>query len=208
MEHKNNDIKNAVIYIHGKGGSPAEAEHYRQLFDGYDIFGFDYSSDTPWKAADEFGSYFDTINNDHDEIIIIANSIGAHFALHSLNDKNIKEAFFISPVVDMEKLISDMMSWAGVTEDELREKGEIKTAFGETLSWKYLCWVRNTPVKWDIPTTVLYGEKDELQSFTSIKSFAEKTRSEIIVMKNGEHWFHTEEQMQFLKDNIKEKMKY
>lgn len=206
MEQKNNDIIKAVIYIHGKGGSPAEAEHYKPLFADYDIYGFDYTSSTPWEAADEFSNYFDMIKNDHDEIVIIANSIGAYFTLHSLNNKDIKKAFFISPVVDMERLILDMMSWAGITEDELRENGKIKTAFGENLSWEYLCFSRNHPVKWDIPTTILYGEKDELQSLTSVSSFAEKTKSEIIVMKNGEHWFHTAEQMQFLSDNIKERI--
>ena len=37
--------------------------------------------------------------------------------------------------IDMERLIADMMIWANVTEDELKEKKEIQTTFGETLSW-------------------------------------------------------------------------
>ena len=40
-------------------------------------------------------------------------------------------AYFISPIVNMEKLIADMMQWANVTEAELRSKGVIHTAFGE-----------------------------------------------------------------------------
>lgn len=39
--------------------------------------------------------------------------------------------YFISPVVNMEKLISDMMIWANITADELHEKKEIQTAFLE-----------------------------------------------------------------------------
>ena len=31
-----------LIYLHGKSGSALEAEHYRPLFPGYDIVGFDY----------------------------------------------------------------------------------------------------------------------------------------------------------------------
>ena len=31
-------------------------------------------------------------------------------------------------------------------EEKLREKQLITTGFGETLSWEYLCYVRNHPV--------------------------------------------------------------
>ena len=62
----------------------------------------------------------------------------------------------------MERLIADMMIWANVTEDELKEKKEIQTTFGETLSWDYLCYARENPIIWEIPTHILYGEKDIL----------------------------------------------
>ena len=35
-------MKNVVIYIHGKGGSAAESEHYKQLFPDYEVIGLDY----------------------------------------------------------------------------------------------------------------------------------------------------------------------
>ena len=82
--------------------------------------------------------------------------------------------------------------------EELAEKLEISTTFGETLSWKYLCYVREHPVSWKIPTRILYGEKDALTSMETIKAFAEKNNAELTVMPGGEHWFHTKEQMQFL----------
>ena len=50
-----------------------------------------------------------------------------------------------------------MMIWANVTEDELKEKKEIQTTFGETLSWDYLCYARKS--HYEIPTHILYGEK-------------------------------------------------
>ena len=34
-----------------------------------------------------------------------------------------------------------MMMLSGVTENELEEKKEIATNFGEVLSWDYLCYV-------------------------------------------------------------------
>lgn len=191
-------MKKAIIYIHGKGGNSAEAEHYNPLFHDLDVMGFDYKSETPWEAKNEFSQYFDTIREKHESVIVIANSIGAFFAMNALAGKQIEKAYFISPIVDMEKLITDMMTWANVTEYELHERKEIPTEFGETLSWDYLCYVRNNPIKWNVPTHILYGEKDNLTSFETISSFADKIGATLSVMKGGEHWFHTEEQMGFL----------
>ena len=113
------------------------------------------------------------------------------------------KALFISPIVNMEKLIADMMLLANVTEDTLQSKKEIPTAFGETLSWEFLCYVRKHPIKWNIPTCILYGGKDHLTSRETISEFAEKQGADLTVMEDGEHWFHTAEQMQFLDDWIR-----
>ncbi len=37
-----------VVYVHGKGGNGKEAERYKRLFNGYDVVGIDYKSQTPW----------------------------------------------------------------------------------------------------------------------------------------------------------------
>ena len=198
-------MKKLIIYIHGKGGSTSEAEHYKPLFSYCDVIGFDYAAQSPLEAKTEFPEYFYSVSNGYDTVSIIANSIGAYFAMGSLCGKRIKNAYFISPVVDMEKLISDMMTWANVTETELAERKEIPTDFGETLSWDYLCYVRKNPIKWNIATHILYGEKDNLTSYETIKDFAKKTNATLTVMKNGEHWFHTEEQLKFLDKWIIEK---
>ena len=118
--------------------------------------------------------------------------------MHSLCGREFGRVFFISPITDMEKLITDMITWAGTTEEELREKKEIPTAFGETLSWEYLSYVRSRPCVWDRPAEILYGENDGLTSFQAISAFAERTGSRLTVMKGGEHWFHTAEQLAFL----------
>lgn len=188
----------ALVYIHGKGGNAEEAEHYKGLFPDSEVIGFDYHSQTPWEAMREFSVYFDCLKSEFDSIAIIANSIGAFFAMNALSDVKLEKAFFISPIVDMEKLITDMMQWAGVDEQELMEKGRIETVFGETLSMEYLTWVRTHSVSWTIPTSILYGGNDNLQSLDTIKAFAEKIGADLTIMENGEHWFHTDEQMAFL----------
>ena len=91
-----------------------------------------------------------------------------------------------------------------MTEPELAEKGEIATPFGETLSWRYLCYVREHPISWRVPTRILYGEKDNLTSMETLSAFAARHGAELTVMPGGEHWFHTAEQMAFLDGWIKE----
>ena len=172
--------RNLIIYVHGKGGAAEEAKHYQKLFPNSDVIGFDYHS------------------NGYSSITLIANSIGAFFAMNSLSEKYISNALFISPIVNMEKLITDMLMWSNVNEKELQSKKLIPTEFGETLSWDYLCYVRDNPINWHIPTYILYGGKDSLTNRVTITEFAHKTGAELTIMENGEHWFHTDEQMKFL----------
>ena len=103
----------------------------------------------------------------------------------------------------MEKLITDMMQWANVPEAELKTKGVIHSAFGEDLSWQYLCYVREHPIDWKVTTSILYGSHDNLTSFETISDFAKTHRATLTVMESGEHWFHTEAQMRFLDDWIR-----
>ena len=196
-------MKNAVLYIHGKGGSAAESEHYKTLFPDCDVIGLDYKTFTPWETGKEIHAAVENLKAEYDHIIMIANSIGAFFSMNAGIDTLIEKAYFISPIVDMEKLIADMMTWANVTEDELKSRGMIPTSFGEDLSWEYLCYVREHPIKWDCLTAILYGSRDNLTSYDAIRSFAEKHNANLTVMKDGEHWFHTEEQMKFLDSWIK-----
>ena len=195
-------LKKLVIYVHGKGGTADEAKHYRPLFAGSDVVGFDYAAQNPWEAREEFSQYFDLQARGYDEVVLVANSIGAYLAMNALAAKKISKALFISPVVDMAKLIYDMMMWANVSEDELQLRKEIPTEFGETLSWEYLSYARSHPIEWSIPTCILYGGKDNLTSRDSISEFSKRIGAALTVMEDGEHWFHTEEQMRFLDDWI------
>ena len=112
-------MKDTIVYVHGKGGSAAEAAHYRPLFPNGEVIGFDYRSQTPWEAREEFPAFFAEQRRHCDRLILIANSIGAFFSLTALEETLVDQAFFISPVVDMEKLICQMMQWSDVTEREL-----------------------------------------------------------------------------------------
>ena len=200
-------MKNTIIYIHGKGGSAAESEHYKPLFPDYDVIGLDYKTFTPWETGKEIHIAVKKMKKEYESVILIANSIGAFFSMNAEIGSLIEKAYFISPIVDMEKLIADMMTWANAAEDELKQQGVIRTELGENLSWDYLCYVRDHPVEWNVPTDILYGSCDDLTSYDTISAFSEKHSANLTIMENGEHWFHTEEQMQFLDSWIKGEQK-
>lgn len=191
-------MKKAILYIHGKGGSYLEAEQYKKNCLGFDIIGIDYNDYLPWIVQNQIQSAYDKAHEKYEHIYVIANSIGAYFTMHTLQNREIKQALFISPVLDMERLILDMMNWANVSENDLSEKGEIPTDFGETLSWKYLCFVRANPIKWNIHTEILYAGNDNLISRQTVNWFISNHDADLTVMENGEHWFHTDEQLAFL----------
>lgn len=201
-----------LIYIHGKGGNAGEAEHYKPLFPDCDVIGFDYKSQMPWEFCKEFIDKTDKLFCRYNNLILAANSIGAYFTMNALSvmkinvhfTSKIRQAFFISPIVNMERLILDMMSWANVTEKQLKEQKIVKTNFGENLSFEYLSYVRENPIDWNIPTKILYAEHDNLTSIETVAEFARKHNAQLTVMPGGEHWFHTNKQMNFLDNWIKE----
>ncbi|WP_278452278.1 alpha/beta hydrolase [Thomasclavelia spiroformis] len=196
-------LKKAIIYIHGKGGNYLEAEQYKKNCPGFDIFGIDFNNYIPWIVQNEIIEFYNNVQNKYNQIFIIANSIGAHLAMHSLQKCKIEKALFISPILDMEQLILDMMKWANISEKELAEKGEIPTDFGETLSWEYLCFVRRNPIIWNVETEILYAEHDNLTSRKTVDKFVNSHDAHLTIMKNGEHWFHTDEQIEFLNKWLK-----
>ena len=136
----------------------------------------------------------------YSEINLWACSMGAYFSLLAYRNEDIKQCFFLSPIFNMKSLIDNMMLWSNTTENELREKQEIKTDFGQTLYWDYYEFVKNNPItNWNKKTYVLYGNRDNIQSKNTIQYFCNKFDCKLSVMENGEHYFHTDEQLEFYK---------
>lgn len=196
-------MKRLIIYVHGKGGCAKEAEHFESLFPDSDVTGFDYHASTPWEAKEEFTRFYDLHAKGYDSVVLIANSIGAFLSMNALAERKISRSLFISPIVDMEKLIEDRMARANVTEKELQSRKIIFTQDEEPLSWEYLSYVRDHPIRWSGPTCLLYGGKDSLTSKETIVRFSNRIGAKLTVMENGEHWFHTPEQMQFLDEWVR-----
>ena len=71
------------------------------------------------------------------------------------------------------------------------------------MSWEYLSFVRRNPIKWDIPTEIIYTEKDNLTSRMTVDAFVANHNANLTVMENGEHWFHTDTQISYLNEWMK-----
>lgn len=137
----------------------------------------------------------------YSEINIWACSIGAYFSLLAYKEEKIEKCLFLSPVVNMKTIINNMMLWSNIDEEYLKEKQEIKTDFGQTLYWDYYKYVKDNPITfWNKKTYILYGDKDNMQDEDIIKNFSNEFNCELSILTNGEHYFHTEEQLTYYKD--------
>lgn len=150
-------MRAGILYIHGKGGNAGEARQFQAACQGYDLRGVDLPDLTPWGAESAIQKAFRELEGEYGRVSLLANSLGAYCAMYALRDYPVERALFISPILDLERLILDMLSWAGANEGELRERGEIPTDFGETLSWEYLDFVRAHPIRWPHPHPVRPG---------------------------------------------------
>ena len=149
----------------------------------------------PWVVTRELQAVYARMHPVWKHIRVYGVSIGAWFAMQALQTQKPEKALLVSPIVDMEKLILALMQQAGVTEEQLHAAGEIPTDFGETLSWPYLCWVREHSLHWKVPTQVLYADTDPLTGHTAMEQFRQQTGAHLTILEGGEHWFHTETQL-------------
>ena len=194
----------AYLFVHGQSGCKEEGAAFAKTAcpAGFQVLAVDLPEHgarrgktggfDPWTAAPELQTTFAYMQDRWSEIGLRANSIGAHFSMLALGGEALSKALFVSPIVDMERLIADMMGWAGVTESALRTRGEIATDFGQTLSWKYLTWERAHPIRnWSVPTAILYAGRDNLTGRETVNRFVAEHRAALTVLEDGEHWFHT-----------------
>ncbi|MCD8355415.1 MAG: alpha/beta hydrolase [Clostridia bacterium] len=201
------------LFIHGKCGNKEEAKSFAEIVcpKGFQVVGIDLpehgerKSDGvplyPWTVVPELKKVIAFLYRYYSQISIRANSIGAWFAMLAFQGKDIANSLFVSPVLDMEKLVQNMMQWAAVTEEQLKTEGEISTDFGEILSWQYYTYVKEHPiVSWNTQTCILYADKDNMTERNTVEKFVTSHPCKLTVMQNGEHWFHTEEQLAFLRN--------
>lgn len=176
---------------------------------GYQVWSFDLPEHGDRKAEDyplnpqnvtaDADKILVEIGRQAESISLFGCSIGAYFAMMACQNKKIDQSFFLSPIVDMRELIENMLKWSGLTPEDLQREKQIETPF-KTLEWDYYTYVAAHPINWTIPTKILYSGKDNLTTRTTIERFSEAPQCSLTVFEAGEHFFHTQEQLDFYQE--------
>jgi pimeloyl-ACP methyl ester carboxylesterase len=211
-----------VLAVHGnmsnKEDVPIEIFAKYATEKGYQVLSFDLpehgdrkQEDTPCRVQNcvaEIGTIMIYIKSRWEHISLFANSMGVYFSLMALKHEKIEQAWFLSPLVDMQRMIENMMHWFSISEERLCKEQIIETPIGQTLYWDYYTYVKEHPVdRWNVPTYILYGEKDEMCEMDTVLEFAKKFATDLKVIPGAEHYFHTEEQLKALDQWVVETMK-
>lgn len=179
---------------------------------GYQLLSFDLpehgdrKNDTAYlckvqNCVKDLNDIMEYAKKNYKKINLCACSMGAYFSLLAYKTEDVGQCIFLSPIVNMKIVIDNMMIWSNVTEKELQALKEIKTNFKETLYLDYYKYVKDNPVtNWNKKTYILYGNKDNMQSEDIIKAFSNKFNCTLQILENGEHYFHTKEQLDFYKE--------
>ena len=199
------------LFLHGKEGCKEEGAAFYELVahEGWQVLAIDLPEHgerkgqevkmKPWSVVPELVIVMNDMKKHWSQLGLRANSIGAWFAMEAFHGDEFVKSLFVSPILDMNKLIANMMIWANVTKEQLKEQGEISTDFGETLSWRYYEYAKRFPIRnWDCDTFLLYGSGDNLTSREIVDHFVARFGFHLTVMDGGEHWFHTPEQVSVL----------
>ena len=211
-----NRSKKVYIYAHGQDGSKEDAELLASVVckQGWQVISFDLpghgqrrhepASCNPRRAILEFREILSYTKKRWDEVALFAVSLGAWLGLQSFRDERLSNCLFVSPILDMKYVISNIMRRAGISRERLKQERMILTHVGQPLFWEYWSFVLNNPItKWETPSWMLYAENDDMMPLKIVKNFAQQFSCTLSVMKNSEHWFHTPQQLDYLRSWIK-----
>ena len=131
----------------------------------------------------------DYVFSHYQKVSLYACSLGAYFSLHAYKNRRIEKCLFQSPIVDMKHLIDKMMVWFDITLERLEKEKEIETPI-DLMSWEYYRYVLSHPItEWNIPTHILFGGRDDLQSTEVMNDFAGRFSCNLTVSQDSLHPF-------------------
>lgn len=200
------------IAVHGDQSNKADIQieifAKEAVRKGFQVLSFDLpehgdrkAEATPCKVqncVEELHIIMDYAKKNWSYISLFANSMGTYFSLLAYREEPLERCLLLSPLVDMERMITNMMTWFTVSEARLQEEKEIVTPIGKTIYWDYYTYVKEHPVdKWNVLTAILCGTEDDICEYDTIVSFVKRFGANLERMEGGEHYFHTKEQLAY-----------
>lgn len=199
------------LYIHGKYGNKEGAEPFAAIAVacGWQVLSFDLPEHgsrnneketfVPWLVVPEILDIMAYVKKCWNIVSLFAESIGVWFSLLSLNAEKFEKCLFVSPLIDMQRFINDIMTENNISEIRLKKEQQINIGI-EKLSWNYLMYARKHPIdKWLSKTKILYGEQDELVARNTVEIFSKQFGCELSIIQNAKHWFGAPQQLPILK---------
>ena len=213
-----NQSDKAYLFVHGKMSSKEAAEKFAEIAEekGYQTISFDLPQHGDrmaedarcdiWNGMKDLAVVGNYVFQNWKEVSLYACSLGAYFCLNTYHSYRIRKCLFQSPILDMEYLIQQMMLWFDISENRLAQEKEIDTPI-DIMSWDYYQYVKAHPIQtWNIPTNILFGGKDNLQSLEVVKKFTDRFHCALTVSENSEHPFMEKEDglivEQWLRENV------
>ena len=169
------------LFVHGLHGRKEEALGFAEVAvpKGYQVLGIDLPVERkPWEVLPLLNEVCDYLYENWQSVSVRANSIGSWFSLLAFQNMKVEQALLVSPILDMKRFIELMPQ----REDDYYE------------------WVVSNPItSWNAPTYILRPQIDLIVSDTVGRDFISQHQCQVTIMPDGEHWFHTPEQLVFLK---------
>ena len=211
------------LYIAAHGNMSNKADEPIAIFaeqavkKGYQVLSFDLpehgerSKETypckPDTCVSDLTAVYQYARSISDHISFFGCSMGVYFGMLAYHDLPLEQSLFLSPVISMERIIDGLMTGFQVSEQMLKEKQEIVLPVGITLYWDYCRYVKTHPIgAWNVSTGILYGRNDDLVPLAEVSAFAEKNSAVLEIAENGEHYFHTKEQLDSLRTWLKKSL--
>ncbi len=206
----------AYLCVHGKMSCKESAEGLAKLAAerGYQTIAFDLPQHGErqgqearcdvWNGVHDLAVMADYAFSRWREVALYACSLGAYFSLQAYPRRRFSKCLFQSPILDMEYLIRQMFLWFGISEKRLEAEKEIDTPI-DLMRWDYFQYVLAHPVtEWEIPTSILYGSLDDLQSRRVMDDFVRRFGCCLTVAEGSKHPFMEETDFPIVDQWLKE----
>jgi alpha-beta hydrolase superfamily lysophospholipase len=197
-----------IIAVHGTMGSKEDFELLAEeaCNNGFQVLSFDLPEHgerknedyacNPQNGIKDLTKILNYARGLSSRISLYACSLGAYFSLLAFQNETFEQCLFLSPVVDMQRLIVNMMQAAGVSEKRLQVEKVIANPYGPQFDWEYYSYVKAHPIeKWEKPTAILMGSEDEVSEVDAVKAFASRFDAGLQLLEGSKHYLHTEEEI-------------
>ena len=142
---------------------------------------------TPMDASPEVRAFARLARSQSTEVSLLANSIGAYFSLCDTPPGTFERAWMVSPLLDLEYYIRDIMAEYSVTDEQLEAQTVIDTPRG-VLERSYLRFVEEHPARLNAPSWMIRGDQDEMVPLSALSRFVGAPGVELVQVEGGQHF--------------------